>query len=245
MNKHIILNIAKKRNEFTGLYKIIEEEPDIYSAIIKNRNRAIKALLKVLPEERIIISKDSENRKLLYDKLLLYNEVSLDNMLVVINKAVRQLVSNHGLGFPLREIYIFAPPEISCALISRIHETSRLFTVVSPIEVPFNYFDELYFKYGVIVRHKERLLSLPLTETILIEYDNDITLSSLFKGKRDTVSLQEISVLDKQMKEIVKLFRGNVGLSMYTLLGITPNGDITADINRKPDRIFLLDRKRF
>lgn len=251
MNKHIILNMTEKRSDFKGLYEIIKIGENIYSAIIKNKPKAVKKFVQSISDEIVIVSKNCEDKKLLNNKLLSSGDITFDNILPLLGKVIKQTIEKYNYNLPLKEIYISSSPQIAYSLIKEIYEMSRLFTVINSSAKNNVLFDELYFKYGVIVRQREKFILDSIEDTALIRYDYTpvskfyrspvIDVLNSYGEGENIISLNNVSVIDKQLEHIKNLWGGVTGLGMYSLLGITPQQDAQVNIIKKADKIFRLD----
>lgn len=251
MNKHIVLNIAEKKGSFTGAYEITKTDQNITFATVKNKPRAIKKFIQLLGDEVVIITKNSEDKKALKNNLLLCDNVPFDYIIPLISKSMIQAIKHHNFKLPLKEIYISASPEIAYLVIKEIYDVSRLFTVINSTRNDKTLFDELYFKYGIIVRQREKVAFDCVEDTALIRYDylsapkfyNSpiIDISDPYKDNENIISLKDISVYDKQIENVKNVWGGVTGINMYSLLGIMPDKDAQVNINKKSDEIFRLD----
>lgn len=239
MYKYMFVELAEKSNDFPGLFKIDENECNIYSVMLKKKQRAIKAFLKTYSDDTVIVSGKYKDNKLLSSKLTSFNEISFECFLAILNKVIRAIAEKYGYRLPLKEICVVAESQIANSIISCVCDTAQLFTVVNCETDPAGCFDELYFKYGVVVRKKEKFLLG--REMIVISTDG----TPVIEMENDTVSLSDVCVSDEMSDKIKNLFGINAGISLYTLMKILPGENAKIEIDRRPDEFFLLDRKKF
>ncbi len=247
MNRISVLRLADKKKRIKN---INYEEFEAYSLLtVKNSKRSIKKVLKRHEDETIVVSNDSIGELALQGYVKPYNELSTEVVLEIIEKVCREVALKHGLKLPLEDIYLYASPKTACEFIKRIIGISRIYTIVSKEEGE-RAADNIYFEYGYPIRRVEKpdLNNGEDVIAIFIEECGNINsrIINITKNKisgANVVDVREITVLDEDIKELTKSISERVGLSLLTILEKKPSGNVTIDINKKADPIFLLDTK--
>ena len=253
MQKIIILEIDEKARAFTQNFTFSEHENRLL-VNIKNRRSALRKFVRLMINEDVIINHRQTEHRLLSGRLKVYNKTSYKTVLPIINKLCRQVAARYAMQIPFEEIVIVGNPAIALSFITPLMGISRLFTVVSN-EVPGKRADELYFEHGCIIRHMPELKNVAGNDRILIRADDvmlpesatipiiDVTNAPL--SGNNIIDVHKISVIDTEIQPTVEQWGGISGLMFYNLFGILPSESAKADINKKADKIFLLDTERF
>lgn len=250
--KNIVLGLSTEKGLFSHSFKISDYK-GINIITVKERIRAVKKIATRLPDRNIIISHKDLQNKIYKNKVREYKEISIDAVTRVIEKVVRQCADKFGIKTPLCEIYIVASADIACPIIDALRDLSRLYTIVSAEESMFFMYDELYFKYGSVIRHISDFDDAENKDCIIINCTSEK--ATVYKtpvidiyGEADasnTVSLKNIYVYGEEIEDIQKCWGGKSGLSLYALAEKTPGENAVVDIMRKCDQIFLLDTEEF
>lgn len=253
MKKTIILEIDEKARAFTQNFAFTEYENRLLVKI-KNRRTVLRKFAKLMVGEDIIINHKQSEHRLINGRLKIYNKASYKTTLPIINKLCRQVAARYTMQIPFEEIVIVGNPAIAFSFIIPLMGISRLFTVVSS-EVPGKKADELYFEHGCIIRHMPEFKNATGNDRIIIRADDvilpnstaipiiDVTNAPLYGN--NVIDIHKISVIDNEIKPIAEEWGGISGLMFYNLFGILPSESAKADINKKADKIFLLDTERF
>ncbi len=249
MNAPIVLDIFDSKNIFDR--KIIKNEYEFFSTVsIPGKRKYIKNFAKSVISAPVIIKKHSENHPLLKNKICVYNGVSIESVAVIIEKVCKSVANRASLKIPLNEIIIIGSEEISLRLIRPLVNICRMFTIISDT-YNIRKTDEMYFKYGCIIRNKVKLEDCHGGETIVICADDRVNcenismqvvnLTATEYSRNNIVNIRDVRVVDNSILSIAEQWNGKTGLEIYNLLGITPDCKSDIDINTKTDKIFLLD----
>jgi len=252
LKKPIIIEVFDPKNVFDR--KITGTEYNLFStANVPGKRKYIKKFAQSFINEIVLIKNSSVSHSILKDKISIYNHISIDAVTAVIEKLCKTMADNKSLTLPFSEIIIVASEEFVYPLILPLVSLCRMFTVISETHnIKRN--DEMYFKYGCIIRNKTNLEDLPVMDSLMICADNKINcqcinipvinLTPTEYIRSNIVNIRDVKVIDDKISNIVKQWGGEPGLEFYDLLGITPDRKSNVDISVKTDRIFLLDRSK-
>ena len=211
---------------------------------IKDSVRAAKQIAKKFQNKKIICDKrcfQSEKTKHLIKE---YDECDESILLKTFKHAFIPSLEKFGLKTPLSEIYIVAKPEEAVEIIKCIRHAARLFTVVYPDEYFGKMYDELYFRYGVVIRQL-RLFNNKAEGVLCVKAEGTQVPKWL---KCPVISFAKEDVSDKETVALrrVCINKGEWGLKItspafYTLLNKQLEENIEADVNNNAEKIFLLD----
>lgn len=252
--KNILLKLSGKKSVFSQTFEICDYE-DISIITVKPKDSAIRKIARKEKGRKIIIPDSDSYHKIYKNKLREFDKISDRVAFSLLDRILRQAAKEFMLKIPFGEIYIVAMPHVACSIIDELNGISRLFTVVSQQESSGEMYDELYFKYGSIIRHMPIFNNDIKEDTLIIRCNkDDVPVHSdipvidmcgdLAHGNR-VISLNSICIYDKEIEEIQKLTGGKSGASLYTLFDKIPRRDALIDINTKCDKIFLLDTDVF
>lgn len=253
MKKTVILKASERMGAFAQPFRRSEYE-NISLITIKNRQRALRKLVKRLNDENVIINHFQVKERIFSNRLKIYNEFSYKTVLPIINKICRQIAAKYTMQIPFEEICIVARPEVAYSFIIPLLGISRLFTIVSDESVGKKA-DELYFEHGCIIRQASALDNTISRDRIIIRARDkmiptnaeipiiDVTNVPVY-GKT-VIQARSILVFDERILTIGEHWGGSGGLLLYDLLGELPDKNSKVDINKQADRIFLLDIDKF
>ena len=250
MKPTAILSVCRQKGIFKTPYKI-DRSGSIALLSVKNRNGAIKKLIKALPCENTVIARNCENEETLINRKKLYEKYNLDTVFPILEVLCRKTAQKFGIRIPFAEVYIEASPAVACGILAGIQSMSRIFTVVSAESPLTNSYDELYFKHGTVIRHIPGYCNNITSEAVIIRCDTNyskfsfdipvINFTSVREEKNLTVNVSDVFVRDEKIDEFLRLWGGYSSIFLYELLGEKPEQNAEVDINKKADKIFLLD----
>ncbi len=248
MRKTVVLSINEKR--MFPRKCISSEYENVTVLSIRNSLRAIGKLRKTFCGTNIVVKVQSRNEKILKDKLTEYSSFSYKETTPVINKIFRQTAYKFKKELPVEEVYILGSSEQACAFAAQLNGLCRVFTVVSEQNPVVTLYDELYFKYGLIIRHIPSFGNIT-EDSVVIRCNPDwipsdktipvIDFSDEEVFTENVVKAGNILVYDEKIAGICKCFGGKSGLALYSLFGEIPSENAEVDINKSADKIFLLD----
>ncbi len=254
MKKTAILSLSETRKIFRPLYEISEYE-NLTLLNVQNCSRAINKISRFLKNTEVIISDKDKYAPLLKNKLKIKKGVYYKTALPVIEKVCRQVACKHDIKFPFGEIYIMASPSVACDIIMYISGISRVFTVISEDFPLTNVYDEIYFKYGTIIRQLPAFNNNITADSIIIRCDDEdvplwakipvIDFSDKTSCDNLSVKMSNICVSDERIITATELWGGKSGLGFYELFGEVPKENTDININLPADEIFLLDIDNF
>ncbi len=254
MKTTAVLSIYEMKKMFMPSYNI-KQYDNLQHITLKKSMRALKKLKPMLENITPVISPEYENDELFANKKIVFNKYTCEYLLPILEKIFRQSTEKFGLELPVKEIYIMAPAMEACAMISVLNGMSRIFTIVSEEKPLISYYDELYFKHGTVIRHLPEFNNNITQEAVIIRA-NGVPFPSWTKTpaidltdeptcRKYVVKVQDVSVCDDKITAFRKLWRGESGLLSYSLTDTVPGVNAQVNINKKADKIFLLDTKRF
>ena len=253
MNHPIILDCSDSKSVFRQ--KLVKNEYDLFvTATIPEKRRYIKKFFKNNPNQTIVLKNQYEQERIFIGNTILHNEITYESVVVIICELCKQVAKRSLLQIPYDEIYLIASSEIAYSLVVPLMSICKLFTVVSD-EYDVKKADEMYFKYGCIIRHKQKTDEISGNNKIVLCADEKmncrnikipiINLTSKEYNEQNIVNIHDIKVSDSRISPIVKHWKGEPGLRFYNLFGIIPDEKSDIDINIKSDKIFLLDISKF
>ncbi len=228
---------------------------DICTADVRNSPISVKKLLKTVQPQNTAVKAPYEFSGKIRAYIKKYSPRTEEELLPVLDKIVYAAAEKYSVKIPTEEIIIYADPIHAAAVILKLKNAARLFSVVSREENVGNMYDELYFKYGTVVRHIPYITECG-NDSIVVKC-NDEELGGVFPnavyvtlGAEPVPSARGIcaatAVLsDKRTEEAQRLLGIQGSAALYRLLGIKPDESTTADVNSRGGEIFLLDTARF
>lgn len=250
----INLKLYKQRGIFSRAFEY-RESGDLNLLAVKNRKSALKKAIRRFKNDNILIAQQDTGQKILKDRMKIYEEISCEDICSIINPLCRKTAEKFNLRLPLEEVLLVAPPIIACSMISSLCGISRLFTIVSEQESMINLFDELYFNKGVVVRQIPGFTHGKLKDSIIIKTHEKLCLlpntvpvvdmSFSPAVGSNIIQVKNISVFDASVAAVQKIWGGTAGVSLYRLLNKKPGENAEININKRADKIFLLDTEKF
>lgn len=230
---------------------LTDDSGAVTTVALKNKKRALKKLKAVFPEKELLIACAVQSEQLFSGKTLEYKNADYHILLALLESAVRECAKKDDIKIPASDIYIAAPPAFAARIISKIHNLARLFTVISQDEPYGAVYDELYFKYGSVVRQIPDINNDVKEDCMIIrarEWFVPLWLKcpiiDLFDAKEKTaktVTLSKKRIDDDFSREIEKIWGGYAGAYIYSLFGKMPGENARLQIDKNADEIFLLD----
>jgi len=247
--KPIILGIDDSKSLVKKKYLRCETDGFV-KVVLPNKKRCIRKVLRGINSENILIEKESAKNSVLSGQVYNYKKVSMELIKVIIEQVCILAAKKYSIRLPLKEIFIEATTYDACSLILPLVNISRLFTIVSN-EFDVKKADEMYFKYGCIIRKKEKICFDASGDRIAICVDSVsdfihcnlpvINLSEEAIEKNNVVNIRRIKVFDSRISALVKLWGGEPGLELYNATELIPDDTTIVDLNVNADKIFLLD----
>lgn len=249
MNEPVILEIFDSKHIFDR--KVIKNDYKLFSTVsIPGKRRLIKIFARTIINTPVIVKKQSDNHPLIKNKVCAYNRISIEAVAAVIEKVCKKVADKCSVKIPFNEIIIIGSEEIAYTLIYPLVNICRMFTVVSD-SYNLKKTDEMYFKYGCIIRNKSKPENPEGGDNLLICADERvncenfnmqiINLTNTGYTRNNIINIRDVMVVDDRILSIAQKWNGSPGLEMYDLLGIIPSCDSDVDTNTKADKIFLLD----
>lgn len=234
--------LFKDREEFSEGMRIIN---------VRGNIRSLRKLARDWYGNDIIIKNPRQFPEKAQAYIKKYDAVCAQEMLSVLDKTLILAAQKYKAALPAEEIYILSDPISAAAIILKIKGMARLFTVVSPIDSVGKMYDELYFKYGAVIRHIPYIGSCT-QHAVIIKNNGEkdsphiqdgiyITLDRTKPDEKNVVTAADICINDKRTDAFEKALEIRGGAGMYKFLGILPDNESFVDINTKCGEIFLLD----
>ena len=254
MQKTVILSLAENKSRFGNLCDEIECG-DVLLVSVKNSVRKIRKAVKKQGSACTIISHRDSNAPIFSKRKKQITEFSYYTVFPVLETICRQTAVKYGINIPFGEIYIVGSPMISCEIISHIYPLSKIFTIVSCESPVLNKYDELYFKYGTIIRHLPEFNNHLTDESIIINLCDEqlpawtdipiIDIAGVVSVCDRVVNPWKVYVSDEHIAPQGEMWGGKTGLYFYEAIGEIPDKKTMVDINKTADEIFLLDIDKF
>lgn len=248
MCQGVILNISERKRFKKSDFQL-ERFNGFSELTIPNRKRFLKKI-KNFSNENIIISNRIKNMTMLTGLVKPYTSTLSYTAIPVIDKICRLIAAKHLIELPYEEIYIMAQPESLNIIIPALMNIGKLFTVISENK-DRKIADEIYFKYGSVIRWYNGIHTMQGKGKILVRVSENpfpenfdfpvLDLTNIIENKSNIINIRNILMSDERLSEIVNLWKGVPGLELYGLMNILPDEKTAIDINVRPDKIFLLD----
>ena len=248
MCQRVILNI-NERKKFKKSGFQIERFNGFSELIIPERKRYLKRV-KELSNPNIIIGNRIINNTIFTGLLKPYANTSYYTAIPVIEKICRLIAARYLIELPYEEIYIMAQPESLNLIVPALMNIGKLFTVISENN-DRKTADEIYFKYGCVIRWSNVIDNVSGKGKILVKVSENslpenfdcpvLDLSNTVENRANIINIRKILLSDDRLSEIVRCWNGIPGLDLFGLMNILPDEKTTIDINIIPDEIFLLD----
>ncbi len=248
MCQAVILNISeRKRFKKSGIQ--LEKFNGVSELTIPDRKRYLKKV-KDFSNGNIIISNQIKNRTILTGLLKPYTNTLYHTAIPVIDKICRMIASQYSIEVPYEEIYVMAQPESLNLIVPALMNSGKLFTVISENK-DRKIADEIYFKYGCVIRWYNGIDTMQGKGKILVKVSENplpenfdspvLNLTNIIENKSNIVNIRNILMSDERLSGIVNLWNGIPGLDLYGMMNILPDEKTVVDINIRSDKIFLLD----
>ena len=249
MEKVKILTLSDKRN-FRGHVLKSESYESIEVIYGTKHKKTLRKLKKLLNDETVIVSSFNTEEKILQNRMKVYDKLFYKTALPVMDKVFREVSRKYATAKPFRNVYIVAPPSVAYEIILEIPKLSRMFTVVTELS-PEKKADDIYFEFGCIIRHISRIPRIFREDDVLVLPENNFccnaepaTVIDMGENNRcgnKKININEIYVSDERLTAVQKLWGGECSLMIYQLMGMLPDNGTQININKRADRIFLLD----
>ena len=222
-------------------YEIESFPPCVY---IKDSVGAAKQVSKKFRNKKIICEKSCFQNEKTKHLIKEYEKCDEGILLKVFEYSFYSSLEKFGLKAPLLEICIAANPQQAVEIIKCIRHAARLFTVVFPNEYSGKLYDELYFKYGVVIRQVKTFNNKSEGELFIKAEGRNLP----FWIKCPVISFEKEDISDKATVALrrVCLNKEKWGIKIaspafYSLLGIKIDEKTKVDVNNNAEKIFLLD----
>lgn len=249
----VVLDICDKKY-IIGKKIEIEKRGDIRFAKIPEKRKALKKVTDAFKNDLIMISNKAVKSNVFSKKIINYSYIGLDVISELVKPICKAVSEKFKKELPFNELIIAADNKFACQLISRLINTGKMFTLISDYE-DRKMLDEMYFKYGCIIRYKktadeyagENGFVICSDENRLTEFENMLVLNLTDKYKEDknVINLKDISLNDKRLQCLITSWGGNPGAEIYSLVKCLPDDKVTVEVNKKTDKIFMLDINAF
>ena len=249
MEDLILILPQKNKSAFAPKFEI-EYGDNFLKLYLKDRNSALKKAAKIIGNKKAVVSKDALNMKSIKGHLKKYDYSSNKVLFSLIENAVEKVVEENGMLLPLYEIFIFARPHIAVEIIEKIKSLSKIFTIVTKEEFGSEILDELYFKYGVIIRHLTKLSSHNKKDSLIISTDSQDcilpwesmpVISMADKCKNENALMLKSAFADGGKSAFIREWNGKPSAALYSLLNTEADKKMCVNIKEKADEIFMLD----
>lgn len=206
-----------------------------------------KRLAKKFAGKKIICDKACFRREKTKAFIREYDSLSDDCLMKAFKLAFLPSVEKFGLNLPLSEIYIAASPKEAVKIIEEIKFSSRLFTVISSEENTALSYDELYFKYGIVIRQLPFFSNKTREGELLIKGKEalvpDWIYCPVISFSKEDISANKAVAVRKILIKNESDFPDKNILSpvFYELMGKNLDENCEVDVNNNAEKIFLLD----
>lgn len=230
--------------------KEIQSVEDIPKVYVRDNMRSIKNLLQIKEDKTVLVKENTFVKEKTVKYIKEYKGDITNQALCIIEKIVESAVNKYHLSFPLKEIFVMAEPSLASRIIFGIKDRARLFTVVSPFDTLGKMYDELYFKYGTVIRHIPFFNNPDWENSLAVKLENT-------DEKRDWIKCPVISFDDAKINDKTLIIRDihiessktralnealsiKGGLDSFCLTAQTPDSECVININEISGKIYTL-----
>lgn len=249
MNNMVLILPQREKGLFSQTVKY--ELSDKYIKVwMKDSPRALRKTIEIMGGGRAVISKDAMDMRIFENYTFKYKNCSNEQLLCLMEKCIKALINERNIKLPFYEIFIFAIPDIAVKIIQKLRNYARIFTVVYSGEFDNGIFDGLYFKYGIITRHLQKIKHSDKENSLIISTDStDYIPAKMYcpvisladKSNRADAILVKNVALNILGNSFIDSWKGNPSVFMADLLGIEIDNKVKVDTTKKADEIFMLD----
>ena len=253
MQLPVVLDVCDRKN-LLGKKFSVKDVGNICPVSIKKTKSAVKKVAYEFRNRNILISNKVVNMNIFNGRIKECPDISFNMILKLIKKICKALIQKYSKEWPMNELIIAAKNEEAYPLIEELQNISKLFTIISDNENR-RMADEMYFKYGCVIRHKisvkeiieDNNFILCSDERILTEASDSIILNMthIYSDRENVVNIRDITINDKRFSDLVTYWNGSPGIEVYNILGVLPDNNANIEMNKKADKIFLLDIDAF
>ncbi len=254
MESPCILKLFENKELFSAPFEV-KENKAISVVCVKNRRSTLRKFVKKSKITDVLIESKKENEKIFQNKVKEYTSFSPDVFFPVLEKIFCEYLKKYGVEFPLGEIYVIAPLNYACRIISALHRYSRLFTVISREEYQGRMYDEIYFKHGTLIRQMEVLNNDVREDCAVIRMSGErvplwlkcpiLDMGNDAAENPRTLIMKDVHITDEFSHQAENEWGGKAGASLFSLFGKKPSENAKVSIGEKADKIFLLDTNAF
>lgn len=239
--------IATKNKKYKGE---IQSGDGISTVFVKDNIRSIKRLLQIKESKTVLVREDTFIKEKTSKYIKEYKGDITNHALCIIDKIVEETAKMHGLSFPLKEVFVMAEPDFASKIIFKIKDKARLFTVVSVFDTLGKMYDELYFKYGTVIRHIPFFNNPDWENSLAVKLENTDEVRGWIKCP--VISFDDATINDKTLiirnvhieslktKEINEALSINGGFDSFCLSGQTPDNECIVKTNETSGKIYTL-----
>ena len=249
MQLPVVLNVCDKKTLFGKKFSV-EDAGDICLVKIQEKRKSLKKVADVYKNSKILVNNQIINKNIFRGKLKNCFHIDFNIISKLIERICKAVVYKNYMELPLNELVIVARNEVAYTLVVQLLSIAKMFTIISDSE-DRKIFDEMYFKYGCVIRQKRSLEELSGDNSIILCAEENyicreddivvLNMTQTYDNRKNTINIYDISINDSRLYDLIAYWGGCPGIEIYNVLNILPDNDVTIEINKKTDRIFLLD----
>lgn len=246
-----LILILPQKNKSAFAPKIeMEGGENFLKLYLKDKGSALKKAAKIIDKRMAVVSNDALDMKSIKGFLKKYNDLNSELLFSLTENAIEEVAKERAMHLPLYEVCIFAEPFIAVKIIEKIKSLSKIFTIITKEEFGSEILDELYFKYGVIIRHLTKLTTNNKKDTVIISTDSEDNImpwestpviSLADKCKSENALMLKNLYIKGEQNAFIKEWNGKPPAVLYSLLNMEKDNKISVNIKEKADEIFVLD----
>lgn len=248
MNNENLIFIKQQRKKSLFAKKIKIEKNIAY---IADNAVSVKKMKKLEPNKKLVVCNNAFLKKTTIDQFVKYEEYPFDEILYMLEKIIEKTAEKYKVNFPFFEICVIADPNKAAIIIEKIKNSARLFTVISEFKYGGEIYDELFFKYGIVIRQMNDLGNSFEKSTLIIKADStvnfpiSINIPTILLEKNNVLDTnyilpENIYAYDEEISEAINHWGGVPSLKFFNLIEHFPNDKTLIDITKKASEIFLL-----
>lgn len=226
------------------------QSEDIQMVFARDNVRSIKKLLQIKESKTVLVKENTFVKEKTSKYIKEYKGDITNQALCIIDKILASTVNAHHLSFPLKEIFVMAEPMLASRIIFNIKDRARLFTVISPFDTLGKMFDELYFKYGTVIRHIPFFNNPDWGNSVAVKLENTDEKKEWIrcpvisfddaKINDKTLIIRNMNIDSVKTKPLNEALSIKGGLDSFCVSGQMPDDECVVNINETSGKIYAL-----
>ena len=225
----------------------------IQTVFVKDNMRSIKKLLQISESKTVFVKENTFIKEKTSKHIKEYKGDITNQTLCIIDKILESTIKEYHLSLPLKEVFVMAEPSLASRIICAIKDKARLFTVVSPFDTLGKMYDELYFKYGTVIRHIPFFTNSDWENSLAVKFEYTDEVRDWIKCpvisfddaiiNDKTLIIRDVCIESTKTKAINEALSIKGGIDSFCILGQMPDGECIVKINEESGKIYTLSEQ--